>query len=82
MMCDTSATVRSLTAQGLNVTMAARLVAPMTLLLRERAQQLHERCPWGPDDSTYEITVIRAARACRAAGAGRQPLSADRSSGW
>jgi release factor glutamine methyltransferase len=62
MVCDTSATVRSLTAQGLNVTMAARLVAPMTPLLRERAQQLHERCPWGPDDSTYEISVIRAAR--------------------
>jgi hypothetical protein len=42
--------------------MAARLVAPMTPLLRDRAEQLHERCPWGPDDSTYEISVIRAAR--------------------
>ena len=60
--CDVPETVEALTAQGLNVEIAARRVTPMLTELGQRAWEVQQDGPWARDDSRYEIVVIRASR--------------------
>ena len=58
-VCGTEDTDTTLTAQGLDVRVAARRVLPLTELLRERATPLAELGSWGPEEGTYELVVMR-----------------------
>jgi release factor glutamine methyltransferase len=61
--CDIPETMEALTAQGLNVEIAARRVVPgSTTWQSKRASELQQHGPWARDDAGYEIAVIRASR--------------------
>ncbi len=58
-VCGTVETEELLAAGGLAASVLARRVIPITKLLRERASTVAGLEPWGPEDGTYEMVVVR-----------------------
>ncbi len=61
-ICGTAETETLLAAHGLKVSTPERTVLPMTELIRYRAATLVGLGPWGPENGTYEMVVVRAER--------------------